>query len=407
MRFRAAYGYLPGGQLLENAVLDVDPTSGLICELRPVRAGEELPGTVDLGQVLIAPGLLNAHCHLEYSALKGQIASGLSFTSWIKEIVRLKTAMSPDELCAQLPAALAELTASGVTTLADNLSLDLTASVLRAAPLRAVLLFECLDFLPENSERAFAALLDRIAKAGELAPGECGFAPHGPHSVSPALLTRIAHEAASTNRTVSIHAAETREEVEFFLKGSGPIAQLKREFGTLPEDWTCPHSSPIRHLAQCGALSGRTLLIHATHPQPGDIKLIAQAGSSVVYCPGTHRFFKRGPYPFGDYLKAGINLCIGTDSLASNESLDLMRELRLARRAHPATPASSLIDTVTRFPARALGLIDRGSLEPGKLADLSVWDWPYRCLEEWLEDDQPHCTGVYLGGIKVNSAHGE
>lgn len=293
---------------------------------------------------------LNAHCHLELSHLAGAIPPGLPFVEWLGRLVPLKRASRPDVSAAAARRAIARMRATGTTAVVDLLSLDTSAAPLAEAAADAMQVgayYEILDF----SEAAATDAVDRaVARSAQslVAGIRVGLGPHAPYSTTAPLLRAAASAAARSGQWLCIHAAETAEETLMMTEGRGPL----RDFlaAVLPMGWQPPRMRPIEWLDACGCLSPRTLLVHCNDLNEDDVRRIAARGASVVVCPGSHVYFARGEFPLARLLAAGVPVYLGTDSLASNEDLDMEREVRLAIELAPGVPP----DTI-----RALALADR------------------------------------------------
>jgi cytosine/adenosine deaminase-related metal-dependent hydrolase len=172
---------------------------------------------------------------------------------------------------------------------------------------------------------------------------------------------------------LSIHLAESAEEEPFTRSATGCLAELLRELGVWDRHVPASGCGPFELARKTGVLGRRTVVAHANYVADADIALIAAAGASVAYCPRTHRAFRHPPHRFREMLAAGINVCVGTDSLASNPSLSVLDELRFLRLEYPDWPADELLAMGTLRGACALGLAAAcGSVSVGKSADLSV-----------------------------------
>jgi cytosine/adenosine deaminase-related metal-dependent hydrolase len=313
---------------------------------------------------VLAPGFVVAHGHLELAHLVGRVPGAAGFVPWIGALMGERARAARAELVAAARSAAADLVARGVTTLADIDSLGLVEEALTASPLRVVLYREVLDGArPERAQAALAAL-DR-ALAGTLAGrGERlrGLSPHAPHTVSRALLRGLG--ARRRSLPVQVHWSETPAEVEWLAAGTGPFAPLLGP---------SPRITGLQALAAAGLLDGASL-VHGNHPGAGEPDLVARAGASVVHCPGTHRFFRRAPFPWAQYQRAGVTLALGTDSLASNDRLDPLGELAIARQDLPEVGPGELFEAATRGAARALGLGGRvGEIAIGAPADFVAY----------------------------------
>ncbi|MEO0652436.1 MAG: amidohydrolase family protein [Planctomycetota bacterium] len=375
-RYQAGGGVLiRGGTVL---------ASGPIAALR-----RRAPGVVerDLGDTLITPGLVNAHAHLELGALAASTRGALQFERWVEALVGARRAADPSALLSERDAGARRLLETGTTTVGDIDSLGLAP--LSFGP-RRVVQRELLD--ARDPGRREAALGQFAAPPTLGALEHEGVSPHAPFSVSHALLEAIAPRVERERIPVAMHWAETPEEVAWC---DGAEAWFDRYF---PRE---PHLHGLDALEHAGLLGARTALIHGNHPRPDEPRRVAEAGATVVHCPGCHTWFERGPFPLREYVEAGCHLALGTDSLASNDDLDLRRELTLAVGRGAWTPRQAWT-AATLGGARAVGLEGRvGRLESGFWADLSVFEDPPETLAgilEWLVESRPNLHSVWVAG---------
>jgi cytosine/adenosine deaminase-related metal-dependent hydrolase len=296
-------------------------------------------------------GWFNAHCHLELSFLKGRIPPGTPFVFWLRELVRLRREVPMEEQIAAARAALSEMAAAGTTHLFDILRVDLTDALLREGSVQALMFREAICFDPKEGFGAVMETLQRQQQHGPLPPHcQHGLSPHAVYTTTGPLLRAAAHHAAASGQWLCIHAAETPEEEEFCRSGTGPLHEMLSPF--LPGDWTPPRMGSIRWLDLHGCLGPRTLLVHCNQIDDADLALIAERGCSVVVCPGTHVYFRRGAFPLARLMAAGIPVYLGTDSLASNEALDMAREVELALELCPGVDCAALMEVVRPAAAR-------------------------------------------------------
>jgi cytosine/adenosine deaminase-related metal-dependent hydrolase len=191
--------------------------------------------------------------------------------------------------------------------------------------------------------------------------------------VEPDGLRTCAEVAARHHLPVCIHLAETRDEAQFTRDASGPLAEHLRTLQIWDEAIPAGGCGPVELAGRLGLLTPTTLLAHVNYVTGTDIDRIARSRASVAFCPRTHHAFGHDAHRFREMLRARINVCIGTDSLASNPSLSVLDELRFLRHAAPDVPASTLLEMATVRGARALGFEHQtGSLAPGKYADIVV-----------------------------------
>ncbi|HVF48100.1 MAG TPA: amidohydrolase family protein, partial [Pyrinomonadaceae bacterium] len=243
------------------------------------------------------------------------------------------------------------------------------------------ILFQETEFSPESekAEDDFEQLQNKYLslREGETELVKIGLSPHSPYTVSRSLFERIAEFALDQIIPISIHAAESCDEHEFMTSGGGFFREHYDKFGV---SWESPRCSSIEYLDQTGILETKPLLAHCITVSHADIGVIASTGSRLAHCPKSNAKFGHGYAPLERFLDAGISVGLGSDSVASNNTCDMLEEARfaaLAARNRPGTQrfitAKEILETATLGGAKALGL-DReiGSIERGKQADLAV-----------------------------------
>jgi len=199
----------------------------------------------------------------------------------------------------------------------------------------------------------------------------CGLSPHSSYSVAPQLIQSAYHLAEANKLPLAMHIAETIEELEFIEKGEGAFRQLLEDRDKWEPEWKPQQTSPIKYLESLEVLRDITG-IHLNHINDEDIRIVKKNNMSVVCCPNSNRWFQReSSYSLVKLLKNRINVALGTDSLASNEALNMFEELILMRKQFPDISDETLIQMATINGARALGLEKEvGSLKTGKRADI-------------------------------------
>ena len=321
----------------------------------PCRLGDELQA-----EAVLAPGLVDAHAHLELSALAGRLRGSDGFVPWVRSLVAERARQRPASLARRALQAAHALLAGGTTSVGD---IDATGAVLGIAaelPLRTRLYREVLDaWDPARTSAGLARVRRALPRRRRVLEG---LAPHAPYTTSAALLAGLGALARRRRLPVTVHWAETEEEGAWLERGEGPWRAV------LPAS---PRRRGLALLEEAGLLGTTTSLVHGNHPARGEPEALARHGVVLVHCPGTHAFFGRAPFPWRRYARAGVVLALGTDSLASNETLDLRREMALARAAAPWLAPRDVFAMATVAGARAIGLAGEvGRLAPGCAADV-------------------------------------
>jgi cytosine/adenosine deaminase-related metal-dependent hydrolase len=323
---------------------------------------------IDLEDRLVMPGLVNAHTHLELSQLKGKIAERREFFDWIIELVETRRRLGTKNLEQALRSSLIELLTSGTTCVGDISSTEAALPMLAKSGLRAAAFLEVLGPEEQKAEQIFRSLKSRLGKLKTL-PDRItpGISPHSVYSVSPSLIRMISSYTSEYSLPIQVHLSETQHEKLYINGKPSDLDGYMEHFGWkgIKKEKT---KSPLGFLEKSGL--NKFTAVHCVHLSGPDIKSMARNGISCVFCPRSNYFLGAGKAPVEDMAQAGVNIAIGTDSLASNIDLDLWEEMRFAYLVS-RLPARKLIEMATINGATALGL-ERitGSLAPGKEADL-------------------------------------
>ena len=355
-----------------NRIVDV----GRFDDVKARNAGN----TVDLGEQALLPGLINAHCHLDYTCLRGKIPPQKSFTDWIRAINAAKSELSAKDYVASINDGFEEAKRFGTTAIANLTAFpELIAQI--QPPIRTSWFAELIDVrAPERTnELVDSAIesLDRTRSKLVLSEGEegapWGLAPHTLFTASKDLFRRCEEIAQQEHILLTTHLAESREETEMFRDASGPLYEFMKSIGRPMDD--CGNETPLGLFV--GAPGGRALphwiVAHLNELSETDFELLERSNSKfhVVHCPRSHNYFGHSPFAFDRLDSLGFNICLGTDSLASNESLSLFDEMRVFQKNFPQVSPEEIFRTVTINPARALRQENAlGRIRPGFGADL-------------------------------------
>ncbi|MBM3992074.1 MAG: amidohydrolase family protein, partial [Planctomycetes bacterium] len=331
---------------------------------------------VDLGNAIVAAGMINAHAHLELGALAGRTPRGSDFAAWVRTVIALRSQSNPSELVAAARAGARRALTTGTTCVLDVDTTSAAARALARHPIRSVVMREVLD--AHDGARTQLAL-ERVRRPLRAAGRRReGLSPHAPFTVSPALLAGAARIARARSLPVQMHWSETEAEVQWMSTGSGPLSTLLG---------ASPRRLALDLLEEAGLLGPRLSLVHGNLPARGEARRLARRGVTLVHCPFSHAWFRRERWDWHGYARAGVEVALGTDSLASNEDLDLRRELRLAADTQPWLSPEALWRAATVAGARAAGASEwLGRLEPGFAADFLVLAAQARSARSALEE---------------------
>ncbi|MDB5298576.1 MAG: Aminodeoxyfutalosine deaminase [Phycisphaerales bacterium] len=358
----------------------------------------------DLADSLLLPGLVNAHVHLELSALTQGDPPG-RFVDWLKRLV--PRSPPPAQVVREftergIEAGVRQCLRFGVTSVGDiSRQCAITRPLLKGGPLRVVSFGEVQAMAQRRGllEERLTAAVDAKDESDRL---RIGVSPHAPYSVELEGYRRCLQVARERGLPLATHLAETPDEAAFLADHSGPFRELWEYLGAWDEEVPTFAGGPIRFARALGLLDYPALLAHVNYCDDGEMSLPAAGRAGVVYCPRTHAYFGHPPHRWRDMLRAGINVAVGTDSCASSPDLNLVDDLRLIHRLAPAAPAHSLWELATVRAARAIGMEDRvGTLEAGKAADFVTFPAAGNDPLAGVLESEALPTGVWIAGEPV------
>ncbi len=389
------------GETVEDGELVLE--GARIKEISSVRTEGETDETIDLSDFFLLPGFVNAHCHLALSALHGRVPPREKFTDWARDLVSMNSGLSLEERVKGLSGASNALIRSGVTTLGDYLAEPELLAEYSSLPFRKIVFLEVLGFkneLAENLSRSVEEAVSGFGSGDGLL--KLGIAPHAPYTVSPALFKKLRELSDRRQLPFSCHVAEFPEEVRFLEDGGGEMYELHQHLGSYDSAWEPPGVSPLRYLDSLDVLNSM-IAVHLNYID-GDLDLLRSRKAGAVFCPGSTRWFGRKQWmPVRELLDRGVEVGLGTDSLASNDSLNFLHELKIAEEMLPDVRRVELLEMATRGGAAVLG-IETGVVAPGSPADLigfriektpAVWE------DVIFEPDREEADFVMLNGEQL------
>ena len=328
-----------------------------------VGTASDAPGgtVLDLGDAALMPGLVNVHTHLELTPLR-HLLEGLDFAQWIRTLTQLRrTELSdPADLACGARIGIAEGLLRGITTYADTTDTGMPVlTAMQAMGVRGVVFKEVFGPDPIQCAESLAQLQNAVRelRSRETDAVRIGVSPHAPYSVSRALFAAVAAYAISERLPMAVHIAESAFEEDLVVRGAGPYADNWRSRGIDPAGAQARSSVALMH--EAGVLKAKPLIIHGVRIDAADIALLVAAQCAVAHCPVSNARFGHGVAPLQAMLDAGLRVGIGTDSVASNNRMDVLDE---ARVAHLMASARTL--SWRAFPAqRALWHATAGGAE--------------------------------------------
>ena len=351
------------GDLIENGEMVID--EGNIVEIGTTQSGN---ADTDLSDCLLMPGFVNMYSHLSLTTLNKKLSPPDSFVGWIRELIPLNADLDEKSRIRGICEGAEEMRRSGVTALGDYVAKPELLPVIGGLGFRSVLFLEVIEFKSEKVQALYKKLEELLKFACTSPLYQLGLAPHASYSVSPRLFQSLSQLAQQYHCPLSSHVAETQEESGFLMGGDNSLERLLKERSAWDFKWQSPYKTPIQYLSSLGVLD-RLIAIHCNFISE-DLDIMDKKKVNAVFCPQSTDWFGRTQFmPVRALLDRGVTVALGTDSLASNNSLNFLDELRMADKLLPDVSRKEIITMATRGGAEALGL-KCGVLAPGKKADL-------------------------------------
>ncbi|MDA7916121.1 amidohydrolase family protein [Verrucomicrobia bacterium] len=406
------------GRILRSRVVvpvvqpPIDNGAVFLCQGRIQKVGRwsdlrELSTNVDdLGEGVLLPGLVNSHCHLDFTNLAGVIPKPDSFAAWVKQILGLSAQWTESQWTDSWRKGLRQLQINGVTTVANIESRwNLLGSLRSELPLRVISFLEMTGLIAGKTAEQ---LIDEAMtlRSQLLDSGEIGLSPHSVYATVRGLLEETAKVVRSANLRTTIHLSESKDEAEMFGSASGALYDALSQMGRDMSD--CGDTSPTSLVEKANLLRSGTLAVHGNYLNENDMDLLADTESSVVHCPSCHAYFDHQDFPYDELQSRGVNIALGTDSLASvvadewgAYALNMFTEMRRFASAFPDVSSDKIFKMATSNGADALGLTGVvGTMKEGADADLVFVKGQAAVKEavDWLVHDVRYTSRVMIGG---------
>jgi len=361
------------------------------------------------------PGLVNLHGHFECADFDFLASEPASFAQWLGGIIQAGRGMERDDWLRAARKGVADSLAAGITCSAEITRSGAGLQAAYEAGMPALIYLEVVAVDASNLMENVVGLLERLKSSEPVAQAgvqRLGLSPHSAYTLTDAALKACADIAREYALPLSVHLAETADEVELVRSGSGALARTISD--RLALDVIAAGGSggtPAEFLDGLGLVNDSLIAAHGVWLNDDDIALMRQKGATVAVCPTSNALLNVGEAPIGSFVEHGLSFGIGTDSIASNPSFDLFVEARkvgaIFKKQHGVRSRLSsrrLVEKLTIEAARILGFDDDlGSIEAGKRADFIAVDAPVRrhtnpydhLLESVTKSDITH---TILGG---------
>ncbi|MBA3992721.1 MAG: hypothetical protein C0469_04280 [Cyanobacteria bacterium DS2.3.42] len=421
------------GEPIRDAVVVID--NGIIegvyarPQFNTIYKNQQIERAEDYKEAVIMPGLINMHSHLDYSALRA-FDTDLPFFDWIEGLVTRSRDWTSDKWfqSALYGARLAAFT--GTSTIVDSSYSGQAAKAIAQVGLRGVVGLEIFGLCDADSDTGWTSWLSRfealrdtdfppLKEALEKQSITLTVSPHAPYTVCPSLWLKAATWAKKFSLPVLAHLAESEEECQWLAAGQERVQEflafsMRTDIDSekLKPRWAGRGLTPVQHLKNYGLLNEWLVVAHAVHTDDADLTILSEHNVKVAHCPRSNARLKNGLAPYSKMLEHGITVGLGTDSLASNDDLNLLAEAQFALNAHRLkadddgeehlTTARQLIEAMTMEAAIALKMDHLvGSLQAGKRADIAVFALPPTPLSDGEKEALCPYNLVMSGGARL------
>lgn len=350
--------------LLDDAgtILDV----GTAADLLPRHAG----APVERVRGVLLPGLVNAHTHLELSGLRAKVQGGAGFVPWLERLVAARVEEQPEDDLAAVEAAVDELDRAGTVAVGDVTNSLVAVRALARRGFAGAVFHEVFGLARDTALSRVDALASQLAAhVGTWPSSDLAYAPapHTLYTTHADAVRALVGSARALGRRTSLHLAEHGAERAFLASGGGPFAEFaSRRVPGGAAGFDVPGTDAVSYAEALGALAPDVLVVHLADARPDELARVAACRATVVLCPRSNLYIEVRLPALLTMLALGISPALGTDSLASNTTLDVLAEARALLERFPSVAPWRYVQMATANGARALARDDLGALAVGK-----------------------------------------
>lgn len=376
MRKISAHLILDGrGNCFSKGILTID-SNGTILDIQDTRGNLQEEAEIEFYSGILVPGFINAHCHLELSHLAKAFPEGAGFIPFLKRVVDHR-ASDPEKISLAAETADLLMQRNGIVAVGDISNGTSSFEIKVNSKINYFTFLEVLGFNPLRAEKAMEWIQSCSQIGGQLGL-KCSVVPHAPYSVSEPLFRAVADEAVRSGLPISIHSQESGEEDELFESGQGGMATHLRDNLGIDTGFFLPTGrNALRSTLEFLPVPNHLLLVHNLYTKQEDLDYIQSVrrleNTWFVLCPRSNLFIQKRLPDIELFRRNDLQLCLGTDSLASNHQLSILEEMKIIQQAFPSVSLGELIQWATLNGANALGIsANVGSLEVGKRPGINL-----------------------------------
>lgn len=362
-RLSAQYVFTNCGPALKRAVITTED-DGTVSSVEETGGNLKESDSLEFYNGIIIPGFVNCHCHLELSHLKGYVASGSGLSVFLKQVTKTRESTT-ENIIASARSADNAMYNEGIVLCADICNTSVSFGIKQESRIKYINLLEVFGSDPEKA----LIQMEELTKVAEAAIEKnlpFNLVPHAVYSMSLALL-RLLREKSINNKVTSIHFMETEAEKDFLENHSGPFLSFYTQLGLISEQLETAKNHTDIVLNKLTP-SGNLILVHNTFADKETIRNVKERGRLFwCLCPSSNTYIEQKVPPLDLLITEGCEIVIGTDSLASNNKLSILEELKILQSNFPSVSIEDLVKWATINGAKALGEENSyGKIEPGK-----------------------------------------
>lgn len=368
--FSADYVLPADGQVIRNGVVEA-MEGGVIGHVHAADSPKLAGKTIHTHRGIIIPGFVNTHCHLELSHLAGVIPKHTGLVSFLQRVMSLRTA-DEHQIHRAMLLADKQLHDNGIVAVGDHANTAVSVPVKAASNIHYHTFVETLGFEPELARQRLA---DADAVAHRFEPHSTSLTAHAPYSVSKELFKLLSDEAQKRQQPLSIHNQESEAENKFFRYKTGEFPAFYEALGKDITAFKAQARDSLQTFLAYVSPEIPVLLVHNTYSSPKDIFFVERQERNVTwcFCPNANLYIEGKLPKLNNFVHYGQRITLGTDSLASNDRLCMLSELKTIHRYFPELPLTETIKWATINGAQFLGIGEtHGSLEAGKTPGINL-----------------------------------
>lgn len=370
--FIADYVFPVYADPIKNGIVTVDDAGKVISVTDDITTLDAKNTSVEHLEGVICPGFVNSHCHVELSHLKDKTTRENGLVEFIKEVQSLRGTVHAGDITKAAVAADDEMYKNGIVAVGDIANSSVTIPIKAASKLYYHTFVEVFGFMPERAQQVFDNALDLM---NQFKPQSCSVTPHAPYSVSKKLFKLIKEYAATGDNLISMHNQECEDENKFYRYKLGGFVDLYASFGIDISYFKPQARNSIQSVIPLLTNKQRVLLVHNTCTNLKDIYFLKRFDYKVnwCFCPSANLYIEKKLPKIELFIDQGFNITLGTDSLASNNKLCILNEMRIIQQNFPSVTINKLMEWATVNGAKFLGIDDtKGTLQPGKTPGLNL-----------------------------------